>query len=161
MPDSRDNLRRVSAKLEIPHSSAEICLNLWYYVDRSGVVLRLAGKAYALCGSDKEKLAALHLLAGTDHLTATHGTVPARFILSSEHGKLKGAIPASAVFDDHGALFSPLINQIESELPKVIRSVADNFEQFTVTLPQDPLCVTTGVFESEDGELIARVAVTP
>lgn len=154
-------MRHLSANQDVPHSTAEICLNLWYYVDQSGIVLRLAAKAYALSGSDEEKLAALHHMAGTDHLTATLGAVPQRFTLTSEHGTIPGAIPASAVFDDHGALFGPLMDQIERDLPKGIRSVNDNYEQFTVRIPQDPLCVTTGVFEEQNGELIARVQTNP
>ena len=150
-------MRTLSTTQDVPHSTAEICLNLWYYVDQTGIVLRLAGKAYALLGSDAEKLAALHQLAGTDHLTATQGAVPQTFKLTSEHGTIRGAIPASDVFQLHGTVFGPLMDQIERELPKGIRSIADNYEQFTVSLPEEPLCVTTGVFEQQDGELVARV----
>lgn len=154
-------MRHVSTNQDVPHSTAEICLNLWYYVDQTGIVLRLAGKAYALAGSDEEKLAALHMMAGTDHLTATPGKVPERFVISSPHGELRGALPASAIFDDHGGVFGPLMDQIERDLPKGIRSVANNYEQFTVSIPQGPLCVTTGVFEQQHGELIARVTTNP
>jgi len=154
-------MRHLSTNQDVPHSTAEICLNLWYYVDDSGVVLRLAGKAYALSGTDEEKLATLTCLAGTDHLTATVGSVPEHFVFSSRHGELRGAIPASVIFDDHGAVFGPLMDQIERELPKGIRSVNDSYEQFTVQLPQAPLCVTTAVFEQHNGELIARVTTHP
>lgn len=154
-------MRQLSTNQDVPHSAAEICLNLWYYVDHSGVVLRLAGKAYALSGSDEKKLAALHHMAGTDHLTATLGAVPQTFKLTSEHGTIRGAIPASDIFLVHGTVFGPLMDQIERDLPKGIRSVNDNYEQFTVRIPQDPLCVTTGVFEEQNGELIARVTTNP
>ncbi len=147
----------IQTSRDIPHSSAEICLNLWYFVDDSGVVLRLAGKAYALTGTDDQKLAALHLLSGADHLTATHGSVPSNFRFASEHGELKGAIPVSGIHQSHGDVFGALINQIERELPKCIRSVADNLEQFVMKIPANPLCVTTAVYERVDGELVARV----
>lgn len=154
-------MRQLSTNQDVPHSAAEICLNLWYYVDHTGVVLRLAGKAYALSGSDEEKLAALHHMAGTDHLTATLGRVPDCFVLKRPNGELRGVVPASDIFLLHGTVFGPLMDQIERELPKGIRSVNDNYEQFTVCIPQDPLCVTTGVFEEQNGELIARVTTNP
>jgi hypothetical protein len=142
---------------DVLHSDAEICLNLWYYVDESGIVLRLAGKAYALAGSEEQKLAALHLLSGSDHLTATPGKVPPQFALDSEEGKMQGVVHADAIFPNHGAVFGPLMDQIERELPKGIRSVFGNYEQFELKIPRDPLCVTTAVWERSDGELVARL----
>lgn len=150
-------MRTLPTKRDVLHSEAEVCLNLWYFVDDSGIVLRLAGKAYALTGTDEQKLAALHHMAGSDHLTATLGKVPAQFIVHTEHGTLKGAIPVAGMHQDHGAIYGLLMDQIERELPKGIHSVADIYEEFTVKLPQEPLCVTTAVYERTDGELVARV----
>jgi hypothetical protein len=150
-------MRYIPAIQDVPHSSAEICLNLWYFVDDSGIVLRLAGKAYALTGEEDAKLATLHLMSGTDHLTATQGKVPQRFVLKSSQGDLTGAVPVAVLHQNHAAVFGPLMDQIERELPKVIRSVNDTYERFVVKLPQDPLCVTTAVYERADGELMARV----
>jgi hypothetical protein len=157
----RDKMRQLSTNQDVPHRTAEIRLHSWCYVDHSGVGFRLAGKAYAFSGSDEEKLAALHHMAGTDHLIGTLGTVPARFTLTSEHGTIPGALPASALSDDQDAFFGSLMDQIERDLRKGIRSVHDNYEQFTVSTPQDPLCATTGVFEQQNGELVARVTANP
>jgi hypothetical protein len=154
-------MRKIITRQEVPHSTAEICLNLWYFADETGLVLRLAAKAYALSGTDEEKLAILHALAATDHLTATQGQVPPAFVITGNPRELKGALLVSTVFDQHSALFSPLMDQVEKELPKLIRSVNSEYEQFTLRIPQDALNVTTGVFEREDGELIARVGVIP
>jgi hypothetical protein len=148
---------QIRSNRDVPHSEAEVCLNLWYFVDDTGFVIRLAGKAYALAGSEDEKLAALHATAGTDHLTATQGKVPPNFVLDTEHGEMAGAVPAIDVIPNHGAVFGPLIDKIERELPKSIRSIDDNYKQFSIRIPQDPLCVTTAVYERNDGELIARV----
>ena len=142
---------------DVPHSTAEVCLNLWYFVDDSGIVIRIAGKAYALRGTDEEKLAALHLMAGTDHLTATQASVPDRFVIPSEHGELKGAAPFNLFYDNEANGYGALIDQIERELPKGIRSVNGSYEQFSMTIPQQPLIVTTAVYEREDGELVARI----
>jgi len=151
----------IKSSQDVPHSAAEICLNLWYFVDDTGIVIRLAGKAYALTGTDEEKLAALHMMSGSDHLTATLGKVPPQFVFISKQGdlgeELRGAIPVAGIHQDHAAVFGPLMDQIERDLPKGIRSVNDNYEKFVVKLPQDPLCVTTAVYERADGELVARV----
>ncbi|MBK6410109.1 MAG: hypothetical protein IPF78_10465 [Flavobacteriales bacterium] len=47
---------------KIDDIGAEICLNLWYFPDQQGIVLRIAAKGYALKGSDQEKLAVLKSL---------------------------------------------------------------------------------------------------
>jgi hypothetical protein len=151
-------MRIVKTDQDVPHSTAELCFNLWYFFDDSGIVLRIAGKAYALRGSDEEKLAALHLMAGTDHLTATQGKVPERFVIHTEHGELKSAAPVHFFHDNDANAYGALIDQIERDLPKGIRSVGSNYEHFTMKIPQQPLIVTTAVYEREDGELVARVA---
>jgi hypothetical protein len=155
--DGAELMRQIKTDRDVPHSTAEVCLNLWYFVDDTGIVLRTAGKAYALAGSDEEKLAALHLMAGTDHLTATLGRVPAACVLNTEDGKLRGAIPVSAIHDHDISVFGLLIDQIEQELPKGIRSMDGTHEHFAVKIPRNPLIVTTAVYERNDGELVARV----
>jgi hypothetical protein len=155
--DGIELMRQIKTDEDVLHSTAELCLNLWYFVDDSGIVVRIAGKAYALRGSDEEKLVALHLMAGTDHLTATQGKIPEHFIIHTEHGELKGAAPVNLLYDNEANAYGPLIDQIERELPKGIRSVDGNYEQFSIKIPQQPLIVTTVVYEREDGELVARV----
>jgi len=143
---------------DVSHSQAEICLNLWYFVDETGVVLRLAGKAYALVGTEAQKLAALHALSGSDHLTAETGKVPPNFTLHDGTKELNGAIPVSSIHLDHAALFGPLMDQIESKLGKPLRSTNTGYETFDLKLPPNPLCVTTAVYERPNGELIARIS---
>jgi hypothetical protein len=147
----------IPTKSDVPHSSAEICLNLWYFVDDSGIVLRLAGKAYALTGTEEEKLAVLQSMAGSDHLTATQGKVPPQFILKVENGEMPGAVGVAVIHHEHAKVFGPLMDRIERELPKPLRSVGDAYQPFMLKLPPDPLCVTTAVYERADGELVARV----
>jgi hypothetical protein len=150
-------MRHIPTDQDVLHSEAEVCLNLWYFVDDTGVVLRIAGKAYALTGTDEQKLAALHLMSGADYLTATLAKVPSECIVKTGDREIHGAIFADGIHMYNAAVFGPLMNQIERDLPKGIRSVADNYEEFVVNLPQDPLCVTTAVYERADGELVARV----
>lgn len=150
-------MRQIKTDRDVAHSTAEVCLNLWYFVDDTGVVIRTAGKAYALAGSDEEKLAALHLMSGTDHLTATPGRVPETCVLNTEDGELRGAIPVSVIHANDTAVFGPLIDEIEKALPKTIRSLDNEYEHAVLKIPKRPLIVTTAVYERNDGELIARV----
>jgi hypothetical protein len=150
-------MRTIKTDEDVLHSSAELCLNLWYFVDDSGIVVRIAGKAYALRGTDEEKLAALHVMAGTDHLTATQGKVPDRFVIHTEHGELKGTAPVNLLHDNDANAYGDLIDQIERDLPKGICSVDGNYQLFTMKVPQNPLIVITAVCEREDGELVACV----
>jgi hypothetical protein len=56
----------------------EIVLNLWYVIDKgTGYAYCLLGRAYAMTGTDEEKLALLRELASTDYL-ANLGVVLAR-----------------------------------------------------------------------------------
>jgi hypothetical protein len=50
----------------VSDTDAEICLNTWFLVDDTGMVIRIAAKAYSLTGSDEQKLTVLKSLAGTD-----------------------------------------------------------------------------------------------
>lgn len=146
---------------DVPHSSAEICLNLWYFVDDSRIVLRIAGKAYALQGSDETKLLTLHQMAGTDHLTATHAKISERFTIQSKQGELKGAALVHLFSKYTVDAYGELLDRLERDLPRCIRSVDGNYEYFTLKIPQNPLIVTTAIYEREDGELVARVASNP
>ncbi len=50
----------------VSDTDAEICLNTRFLVDDTGMVIRIAAKAYSLTGSDEQKLTVLKSLAGTD-----------------------------------------------------------------------------------------------
>lgn len=72
----------------------EVCLNLWAYVSEDGHIMRIAGKTYVLQGEDKDKLAALHLLAATDFLSTPWSKVPANFKhMNADSGGIRPPIP--------------------------------------------------------------------
>lgn len=158
MPHPDSWLRNIPTQSSVPHTDAEICVNCWYFVDSTGIVLRLAAKGYALSGTDADKLAVLKALSGTDHLTAIHGKVPSKYVLSTSDGDLRGAIPASALAVDPIPVFDELFQAINDSLPDLIRSVNDNYERFTMELTEPFLWVLTVVFEAPDGTLVARVS---
>ena len=157
--DSQDAwFRNRKTNRSVSDVDAEICVNCWFYVDSTGVVIRLAAKAYALSGTDDEKLALLKALSATDHLTSIQGKVPQGFILNLDDARLPGAIPAASLQMDPLPVFEDLFEEIIASLPDLIRSVDDEYEKFRMQLNEPFLWVLTSVFESPDGQLIARIS---
>ena len=144
--------------LSVTDADAEICLNTWFFVDSTGMVIRIAAKAYALKGTDEEKLAILKSLAGTDHLSATQGRIPQRYVTSVDGQEMAGSIPAAALQSDPLPVFDDLFTEIEKSLPQLYRAVNDQYEPFKLQLTEPFLWVMTSIFESNDGQLIARIS---
>lgn len=144
--------------LSVTDADAEICLNTWFFVDSTGMVIRIAAKAYALKGTDEEKLAILKSLAGTDHLSATQGRIPKRYVTNVDGQEMEGSIPAAALQTDPLPVFDDLFTEIEKSLPQLYRTVDDEYEPFKLELTEPFLWVMTSIFESNDGQLIARVS---
>jgi len=146
------------AKPAAPPVGLEVCVNLWWFVDNdSGLVFHVSGRGYALSGDDESKLKMLRSLAVTDFHISEHHKVPQRFTLTSDHGTIPGVIPASAI-NDHPEIFEPVYQGIEKELHQQVRSVAGEYEFYTLELPKDPLCVLTCVVEDSDGNLTPMIA---
>lgn len=158
MPTPDPWSRNVQTRRSVLHTDAEVCLNCWYFVDSTGVVLRLAAKAYALAGTDQEKIATLKALAAADHLTAIQGKVPQRYVLTVDDTQFHGAIPAQSIELDPIPVFEDLFEEISESLPELIRSVDDSYEKFQMELTEPFLWVSTSVYESPDGTLIARIS---
>lgn len=142
-------------------NNLEVCVNLWWFVDMdSGLVLRLAGRGYAMSGDDESKLKILHSLATTDFHIADTYKIPDNFVLTQEDEKTRGVIPAS-IIHEHMEIFESVYKGIENMLPKQIRSVMGEYESYKLTLPKDPLCVLTCVIEGSDGSLTPMVSKSP
>lgn len=155
---SHESWLRTEPTTGISHHDAEICLNCWYFADDTGVVLRLAAKAYALIGTDKEKLAVLKSLSATDHLTATHAKVPDRFTLVTDGQKFRGAVPATVMQENAIPYFDDLIEKLVNELPQNIHAINDQPKAFRMRLAEPFLWTSTCVYEAQDGSLVARVS---
>jgi hypothetical protein len=155
MPDS---FQQKPTSLSVTDADAEICLNTWFFVDSTGMVIRIAAKAYALKGSDEEKLAILKSLAGTDHLSATQGRIPQKYVTTVDGQEMAGSIPAAALQLEPLPVFDDLFTEIEKSLPQLYRTVDDEYEPFKLQLTEAFLWVMTSVFESNDGQLVARVS---
>jgi hypothetical protein len=142
-----------------PTEIPEVVLNLWYFVEEShGAVYRLAGRAYALTGSDEQKLAVLHKLSATDFHIAQVFPVPKRFKTVSDFGTLEGVTGAEVTVEDPTGLFKEAIDALEASLPIQMRSIDENPQTYRLKIPQNPLMVCTCVIEHEDGTLEPRLA---
>jgi hypothetical protein len=140
------------------HKDAEICLNCWYFGDDTGVVLRIAAKAYALSGNDDEKLAVLKALSTTDHLTATHAKVPDRYSLSMDGQIFRGAVPTVTMQENAIHYFDDLIEELTQNFPRNIHAIHHQPRAFQMKLTEPFLWICTYVHEAQDGSLIARVS---
>ena len=158
MPGHKMELRHASA---LPLENPEIVLNLWAYSGEDGTILRLAGKTYAMQGTDADKLAVLRQLAKTDFLSASWDKVPENFkIHHAEFGYMKAAALASMLGDSqyHSLLFGPLIEQMAESIPEQLCVMHGEYTIFRLDIPEDLLCVSTLVIEKEDGSLVPMVA---
>jgi len=144
-----------------PLENPEVVINLWAYSGEDGTILRLAGKTYVMQGTDAEKLALLRQLAASDFLGAPWHKVPANFTIQhTDFGKMKGAAQASMMSDPHyhENLFGPLIEKLALSIPKQMRCVDGDYQEFRINLPEAPLCISTIVIENEDGTLVPMVS---
>lgn len=144
-----------------PLDKPEVVINLWAYSGEDGTILRLAGKTYVMQGSDDEKLALLRQLAASDFLCAHWQKVPSNFTIQhTDFGEMKGAAQASMLGDPqyHEHLFGPLIEQLAQSIPEQLHSVNGEYRRFRLDIPQEPLCVSTIIMESEDGSLVPMMS---
>ena len=133
--------------------NAELVINLWAIYDAStGLVNSLAGRAYNIHGSDKEKLALLKNLSATDYVTAKRYNVPKRFKVVCPDGTEKtGVTFLNLVNNPNAQLFEDIFRNIESELPPIPDFSTSEFQHVKQKLPDDPLCIITVLYEDEVG----------
>lgn len=139
------------------HRQAEIVLNLWAYSNEEGYVQRLAGKCYALHGSDADKLTVLRTLAKSDFLSAQWEPVPKNYGITNADGKeILGITTTNEVLDQDSSvqLFRALIDRLEANLPEQVLCIDGGYKTFILKIPQQPLRITTLVIEQSDGQLV-------
>lgn len=135
--------------------SEELILNLWAIYDATtGLVYGLSGKAYNATGTDSEKLALLKKLSATDYVTAKRYEVPHRIsILYTDGTEKKGVTRLNAVYDPNAQLFEDVFRKLEAELPPVPDFSSTGYDFINIKIPDDPLCVTTILYEDEKGSI--------
>ena len=130
----------------------EVAVNLWYVVDEEGVIYSLRAKAYALDGSDEDKLGFLRERALWDYLVAKPFEIPARFHLEILEGRSKQKMPVAHVsmlttLDSPIALFEDALKDIEMAMPA----------QSNISIPESPLTCTTALMQDQDGVIRPRI----
>jgi len=97
-----------------PLNNPEVVFNLWAYSDEYGNIMRLAGKAYVLDGSDEAKLKTLRLLAASDFLSAAWVGVPKSIGVNRPGGQMRGVANTSLLSNpiSHSALFNSLLETL-------------------------------------------------
>ncbi|UCO97517.1 hypothetical protein LF844_23105 [Metapseudomonas lalkuanensis] len=134
---------------------AELIINLWALYDGStGTVYALAGRAYNIAGTDREKLDFLKMAARTDYVTAKRYRVPDRFgIVFPDGQEHTGVVYLNAVSDPNAQLFEELFNNLEADLPPLPRFSVEGASYVPQRIPNDPLCITTVLYEDDAGNI--------
>ncbi len=125
---------------------------------RHGADLQAFGRAYALEGTEQEKLQTLRRLAKTDYLVARQFRVPERFsVTNTATGEEKKHLAHwfghdGYVFD----LFKEVLDEIELELPEHVAFEDGEPQTVKMKLPQDPLFVLTPLIEDDFGNITPK-----
>ena len=132
--------------------NSELALNLWAYLDQGmGLVYALAGKAYSLTGSEEDKLAMLHQLAPTDHLSVKRQSVPKNFQVIDGHKTHEGVVAPSTLREAMAQAFEGVIQSIEAELPPIPNFKTNEFT--SQRIPQKYLSCLTFLLEDDAGNV--------
>jgi len=134
-------------------SSREVALNLWYVVDGDGVIYSLRVKAYAVDGSDEDKLAFLRSRADHDYLIAEPFEIPKRFHVTFQAETRSQKMPVAIIsmldtLDSPIALFKDAIRAIEARFP----------DQSDISVPDDPLFCMTALMQGADGTIEPKIS---
>lgn len=142
-----------------PLRNPEVVANLWVYADEAGYVARVAGKAYVLDGSDREKLDLLRRLAATDFLSAEWIPIPENFGVIGPDGERLRYAQLSVLSDEHSksVLVGPLLEKLAASVPEQLHEVNGEYRSFKLQMPEAPLTVLTVVVEHPDGQLVPMV----
>jgi len=141
-----------------PHllRNPEVVAYLWVYADEAGDVSRVAGKAYVLDGSDRQKLDVLRRPAITDFLSTEWMPITESFGVVGPDGERLRCAQLSVLSHEYSklALVGPLLKNLASSVPKQLHEVNDEYRRFKLQIPELPLTVLTVVIEYSDVRLV-------
>lgn len=139
--------------------SPEVVANIWVYTDEVGYFGRIAGKAYVLDGSDRDKLDMLRRLAATDFLSAEWMPIPNNFGVIGPDGERLSYAQLSMLANEETKSFlvGPLLEKLASSVPEQLKEVSGEYRRFQMHMPEVPLTVLTVVIEYPDGRLVPMV----
>jgi hypothetical protein len=139
----------------------EIVFNLWYLTDEStGLVYSLLGRAYAMAGSDEEKLDRLRDLAWTEWMLSKRYRVPERFeVVNALDGTKQSRLidPRMLSISEHlPEVFEEVFQELEKEFPPKFVMKGDQFVAMPQVASPSPLMVCSFLVEDEIGNVSAR-----
>ena len=137
----------------------EIVLNLWYVIDKgTGSAYCLLGRAYAMLGTDEEKLALLRELASTDYLMAERVKVPDNFKVVLPDGSINfGNANPGDIRENINWVFDEVFQLLESKMPPILEFSDEGGKEIKQKIPKTPLMVCTGLLEDEFGNITPQV----
>lgn len=138
----------------------EVVANIWVYADEAGYVARVAGKAYVLDGSDREKLDLLKRLSASDFLSAEWMPIPENFGVIGPDGERLRYAQLSVLSDEYSksVLVGPLLEKLAASVPEQLHEVDGEYRPFKLQMPEAPLTVLTVVVERPDGRLVPMLS---
>jgi hypothetical protein len=138
---------------------SEIVLNLWYVVDNgTGYAYCLLGRAYAMTGTDEEKLEQLRQLASTDYLMAERLKVPKNFqVVLPDGSKKYGQANPADIRENIGWVYEEVYQYLESKMPPILDFSGEETVAIKQKIPQTPLMICTGLLEDEFGNITPLV----
>ena len=137
----------------------EIVLNLWYIVDEgTGDAYSLLGRAYAMTGTDAEKLERLRQLAPTDYLMADRLRVPENFQVILPDGKvMKGYADPAHIRENLGWVYEEVYQHLEKQMPPILKFTEGENIAIKQKIPKEPLMVCTALIEDNEGNITPNI----
>jgi len=137
----------------------EIVLNLWYVIDEgTGYAYSLLGRAYAMTGTDAEKLEKLRQLAPTDYLMAERRKVPENFRVVFPDGKeMKGNADPAHIRENIGWIYEDVFKRLEEQMPPILSFTEGETISTKQKIPQNPLSVCTALIEDDEGNITPNI----
>lgn len=130
----------------------ELCFNFWPVIDEeTQLVYAYMGKAYAMRGTEEDKLRTLHALAPDDHVTVPKRPLPERFQTIGSDGQSCAMTSIDIVNDPDSLFWEELMKQLTEELPPIIFFMGAQPIESRLPLSDDPLTCVTPLLESARG----------
>lgn len=130
----------------------ELVVHIWIYIDlMTEFAYNWSGRVYCIEGTDDEKLDLLKRISSTDFLTCERRTFPETIGIINQDKELKGYIPSNMVksfFENYPDFF---FDELDKTLPPILNSSINGFKSIPQKIPDNPLYVTTQIYEDESG----------
>ena len=139
-----------------PLSNPEVVANIWVFADEAGYFGRVAGKAYVLDGTEREKLDLLRRLAASDFLCAEWMPIPENFGVIGPDGERLRYAQLNVLSNEYAKslLVGPLLEKLATSVPEQLQEFNGEYRKFKLQMPEAPLTVLTVVVEYPDGRLV-------